>query len=352
MRLLLLFCLILALAVCRPAAALDLYQASAPLADASEAARAGAVTAAFGRVLGQVAGRPAVAALAEQPAGRAAAQRALLGFGSATGPAGEPLLQARFDPRAVREFLAAQHVATLPDQRPTLLLWLLANGEGGPTWVGADEPPQLAAMLAQAAAARGLPLLLPVLDLKERADLPPSADPADPTSLAALGTAAARYRPDGVLYGRLQGSGERWRVDLRLALPGQDDVVWSASGASAQAAVEAALDRLTLQLAAAAPPPEGPPAPVQIAIDGIDSMAAYGRVWEHLGQVPGLRGLRPLALDDGRVRFGFELPGGAAALAGRVEPGAPFMRVAAAPAPADAPAQPSPDQPTTYQYRP
>lgn len=333
-----LVCVVLALGLCRPAAALDLYQASAPLADAGDAARSSAVTTAFGRVLGQVAGRPAAAALAQQPAGRAAAQRALLGFGSKTGRDGEPLIEARFDQRAVREFLAAQHVATLPDQRPTLLLWLLAGTDAGPTWVGADEPLELASMLAQAAADRGLPLLLPVLDLGERADLPTSADPSDPASLAALSTAAARYRPDGVLYGRLDGSGERWRADLRLALPGKDDAVWSATGTSQRAAVDAALDRLALQLAPAAATPDGPLAAVQIAIDGIDGIAAYGRVWEYLGQVPGLRGLRPLALGNGRAMFRFELAGGQAALAGRVEPGAPFTRMAG-----EAP---------TYRYQP
>lgn len=331
MRLLLpLVCVVLALGLCRAASALDLYQASAPLADASEAARTGAVTTAFGRVLGQVAGRPAVANLAQQPAGREAAQRALLDFGSKTGADGEPLIEARFDQRAVREFLAAQRVPTLPDQRPTLLLWLLAGPDGAAAWVGADEPAELASMLARAATDRGLPLLLPVLDLAERADLPTSANPADPTSLAALTTAAARYRPDGVLYGRLDGSGERWRVALRLALLGKDDAVWSATGTSQQAAVDAALDRVAVQLAPAVAPPDGPLAPVQIAIDGVDGMAAYGRVWDHLGRVPGLRGLRPVALGNGRAMFRFELAGGESALASRVEPGAPFARVAGA----------------------
>lgn len=323
-----LVCIVLALCLCRPAAALDLYQASAPLADASEAARAGAVTTAFGRVLAQVAGRQAAATLAQQPAGRSAAQRALLGFESKTGAEGEPLIEAHFEPRAVREFLAAQHVATMPDQRPTLLLWLLAGTDGAAAWVGADEPPELAATVLQAAAERGLPVLLPVLDLGERADLPASADPADPASLAMLTTAAARYRPDGVFYGRLHGSGERWQAELRLALPGKDDALWSATGTSQQAAMDAALDQLALRLAPAAAPGDAQPAAVQIAIDGVDDVAAYGRVWDHLGRVPGLRGLRPVALGNGRATFRFELAGGQAALAGRVEPGAPFARVA------------------------
>lgn len=333
-----LVCIVLALCLCRPAAALDLYQASAPLADSGDAARSSAVTTAFGRVLAQVAGRQAAATLAQQPAGRAAAQRALLGFESKTGPEGEPLIEAQFEPRAVREFLAAQHIAALPDQRPTLLLWLLAGTDAGPTWVGADEPPALATTVLQAAADRGLPVLLPVLDLGERGDLPASVDPADPASLAMLTTAAARYRPDGVLYGRLDGRGERWRADLRLALPGKDDAVWSATGTSQQAAVDAALDQVALRLAPAAAPVDGQLAAVQIAIDGVDDMTAYGRVWDHLSQAPGLRGLRPAALGNGRATFRFELAGGQAALASRVEPGAPFARLAG-----EAP---------TYRYQP
>lgn len=339
MRLLLpLVCVALTLGLCRAASALDLYQASAPLADASEASRKTAVTDAFGRVLAQVAGRQAVAVLAQRPGGPEAAQRALLGFGGHTGDDGAATLEARFDPRAVREFLARQHVATLPDVRPTLLLWLLAERDGAPVWVGADEPPDLATTLQQAAGARGLPLLLPVLDLTERADLPTSIDPADPASLAGLTTAAAQYRPGGILFGRLHGNGERWQVDLRLALSGREDAVWSTTGASPQAAIDAAFDTIGVRLAPAGTAIDGPVVPVQIAIDGISDVAAYARVWQHLQQVPGLRGLRPLTLGNGRAMFRFELVGGDAALTANIEPGAPFTRAAG-------------DSPT-YRYRP
>jgi len=329
MRLMLpLVCVALALGLCRAAWALDLYQASVPLADAGEASRKAAVTEAFGRVLGQVAGRQAVATLAQQAGGADAAQRALLSFGGNTGADGMALLEARFDAQAVREFLARRHVAALPDARPTLLLWLLAERDGAAAWAGADEPQDLALALQQAAGARGLPLLLPVLDLAERGRLPARLDPADKASMAGLNTASARYRPDGILFGRLWGSGERWQVDLRLALPGREDAVWSSSGASPQAAIDAAFEAIGARLAPAGAPVDGPSVPVQIAIDGISDVAAYARVWQHLQQVPGLRGLRPLTLGSGRAMFRFELAGGDAALAASVEPGAPFTRVA------------------------
>lgn len=328
MRLLLPFvCLLCALGPWRPAAAQDLYQASAALPDASEATRENAINAAFGQVLAQVAGRAAVAQLAPQPAGRKAAPGALVAFETRTGDDGTPLIEARFDPAAVRAFLAQQQVPALPDRRPTLLLWLLMDGPA-PVWVGADEPPDLAAALAQSAAARGLPLLLPVLDLTERAALPPALDPAEPASVAALDTAAARYRPDGVLFGRLLPDADRWRADLRLSLPGQSDAVWSAGAGSAQAALDAALDQVGARLAPAAAVPDGPPAPVQVSVLGVQDIAAWVRVFEHLSRVPGARGLRPVALGEGRAVFGFELAGGEAALAGRVEPGAPFVRAA------------------------
>ena len=95
-------CLVLALGPWRPALPLDLYQASAPLADAGEAARDNALVTAFGQVLAQVAGRSAVASLAQQPAGRRAAQGALLGFATRTGDDGTPLIEARLSPPAVR----------------------------------------------------------------------------------------------------------------------------------------------------------------------------------------------------------------------------------------------------------
>lgn len=326
MRLLLPFvCVLLALGLSRPAAALDLYTARVPIADASEAARESAVASAFGLVLSQVAGQSAVAALAQDPAGQEAAQAALGAFTTRTADDGSALMEARFDPAAVRAFLDHRHVAAQPDQRPTLLLWLLLDGDT-PTWVGADEPPELAAAAAQSAAARGLPLLLPVLDLDEHATLTPALNPTDPASVAALDTASARYRPDGVLFGRVRGAGDHWRADLRLTLPGRQDAVWSTEGLSPQGAIDSALDRVGVQLAPTVVLADGPSAAVQLSVLGVNDMAAYARVWEHLTRVPGLRGLRPVTLATGRAVFGFELAGGEAAFAGRVEPGAPFAR--------------------------
>jgi hypothetical protein len=322
-----LVCALVALGLARSAAALDLYAAQAPLADATAAGRDGAVVAAFGSVLGQVTGRPATAALAQRPAGRKAAQAALQGFASKTGDDGTPAIEARFDPVAVRDFLSAQGVAAMPDQRPTLLVWLLLDG-AAPTWLGTDEPPDVAAALTRTATAHGLPVLLPVLDLDERGKLPPALDPTQPVSVAGLNTASARYRPDGVLFGRLRGDADRWQLDARLTLPGQQDAVWSARGANAQAAFDAAFDRVGTLLAPAQVLPQGPPAPVQISVAGVDDVAAYGRLWDHLAGVPGVKGLRPLLLGDSRAVFGFELPGGQAAAAGAIEPGAPFTRAA------------------------
>jgi hypothetical protein len=325
-----LVCALVVLGLARSAAALDLYAAQAPLADATDAGRDSAVSLAFGSVLGQVTGRPATAALAQRPAGRKAAQAALQGFASKTGDDGAPAIEARFDPAAVRAFLAAQGVAALSDQRPTVLVWLLLDG-AAPTWLGTDEPPDLAAALTHAATARGLPVLLPVLDLDERRRLPPALDPTQPASVAGLGTASARYRPDGVLFGRLRGDAGRWQMDARLTLPGREDAVWSARGDSAPAAIDAALDRVGTLLAPTETLPQGPPAPVQITVDGVDDVAAYGRVWDHLAAVAGLHGLHPVALGGGRAVFGFELAGGQAAIAGAVEPGAPFARAADSP---------------------
>ena len=321
-------CLLLALLPAGTPQALDLYRARVPLTDDGQTAQEAAVVVAFGQVLAQVAGRGAAAALADQAAGKQAAARTVLGYGFSRDQDGNTLLEARFDPNAVRGFLAEQGVATVPDTRPTLLLWLQVQHDGNTLWVGADEPPRLAAAVDTAARARGWPILLPLLDLAERAELPAHANPHDPATLAPLKALAARYAPGGVLSGRLNGIDGRWRIDLRLTRPDSDDHVWAADGASPEAALGAALDRLSSHLAVA--PPSGPPQAVEITVRGIDDVTAYARVWEHLSQQAEIRQLRPLAVGDGHAVFAFALPGGAAALADRVEPGAPFPREAEA----------------------
>lgn len=319
-------CLLLALLPAAAAQAQDPYRARVPLADAGQASQDAAVVAAFGQVLAQVAGRSAPATLAGQAAGKQAAARAVLGYGFSHDADGDTLLEARFDPAAVRRFLADQGVATVPAPRPVLLLWLQVRQDDTTLWLGADEPPDLAAAVDSAASSRGWPLLLPLLDLAERAELPQHADPQNPASRAALDALTTRYAPDGVLIGRLDGSDGHWQAALRLEQPKTSDYAWSAAGASPAAAMAAAFDRLGAHLAVA--PSSGPPQAVEITIHGVDDLVAYARVWNHLSQLADIQGLRPHALGDGQAVFGFALAGGATALGSRVEPGAPFVREA------------------------
>lgn len=277
-----------------------MYEVEVAVADRSADARAEALRQAMSRVLIRVTGEREAArligvdTLLEQP-GRYVQQ-----FNYLTSPeraeAGEALqLRVRFDGAAIERVLRDQGLPIWGRERPTALLWLALGGEQR-RLIAEDSEHALRQVAAEISRQRGLPVLFPLMDLQDQAQVG-YADVwggFDETVLAA----SQRYQPQAVMLGRLQQGAGGWQGRWTLHF-GRDTLTWTTSGDGAAetlaAGLNTAADRLALRLAVRA---LGTVGEVQrIRVRDVFSLDDYARTLEYLQQLTSVRDVQVLAVE-------------------------------------------------------
>jgi len=224
-------------------------------------------------------------------------------------------LSVGFDAVALRRALDAAGQPLWGEERPATLVWLavdegrgqrsiLAAAEENATAGGARNDPAATAraLLLDSAAARGLPLVLPLVDgedlqLVNFADL--WGDFTEPVL-----EASRRYRADAVLIGRARGPDpETARVRWSL-LTGDERIDWNGTVASGP---DEAADLLAARLAAG----PGAARALLVAVDGIDSLARYGSITRYLSALSNVDACEVVEVAGDRVLYNLRLRGDA-----------------------------------------
>lgn len=221
----------------------DLYASVVPVADRSAGALRQAAREGLAEVLVKASGKQSVL---EQPAVDEALDQAreLMRQYSYTRLTGGDALGARveFDPAQIRALLASAGAPVWTANRPTVLVWLVAETPQGRRFVNQENDPELIRALSEGFARRGVPARFPLLDLTDSMALDPEV--AWQLSSTALLGAAARYGVTEVLAGRFAtlGAGDRTG----------DWIYLSAAGRSAAGRLHTAVSRATVSAVAAA----------------------------------------------------------------------------------------------------
>jgi len=220
-----------------------------------------------------------------------------------------------FDAVALRRALNAAGLPLWGEERPATLVWLAVDaGRGQRSILAAadDSPPSgdaqkdsaavARALLQDTAAARGLPLVLPLVDgedlqLVNFADL--WGDFTDPVL-----DASRRYRADAVLIGRARGPDpETARVRWSL-LTGDERIDWNGSVASGP---DEAADFLAARLAAG----PGAARALLVAVQGIASLDHYGSVTRYLSELGNVDACEIVEVSGDRVLYNLRVRGDA-----------------------------------------
>lgn len=121
-----------------------------------------------------------------------------------TGNNEQLLLQIGFFPTAVQNLLNTARIPIWPQNRPETLLWVVVEQELGPsTMFGTtvDNDPEIMELIQKAAAKRGLPLLLPLLDFTDQRSL--SIEQLRSFDQLAIRQASLRYGNESILALRI-----------------------------------------------------------------------------------------------------------------------------------------------------
>lgn len=301
----------LALVLCLLAAALvafhteaatraELYQATVPVADRSEAAQSAAFEAAMRVVLVRVTGRraagdePALAPLVD------GARRYVQQYRSA----GEGLLWVAFDGAAIERWLTQNGQPLWGHTRPATVVFIAVAGAGaGGSVLTHEDSSELKAAIDAAAAARGAPLIWPsAADLKREQLDYTSISSASASSLA---EAAHRLGGEGVLVGRASGAGAGANVRWTFAFQERASEFTGEPAEGPNRAADTYVGIFGVS---------GAVVPVEVEVAGIRELKDYGEVQTYLESLALVTHVAVEGLTGDTVRFTLTARGGAEAL--------------------------------------
>lgn len=218
-------------------------------------------------------------------------------------------LWAAFDGAALERELGRLGMPVWGAERPSTLLWIAVDGGGGQRFVISsagefEEEALVREALEAAAARRGLPLVLPLMDAEDRAK----------ASFAevwggfedSIRSASARYGVDAVLVGRLTTADlehGRWTL---FTTDGEER--WSGG---AEGGIDRVADLFAARFAVVG---SGETRVVRLAVAGMESIEDFGRVSRFLGGLTAVQSLGVETVDRERVTFRVTLRGEPATL--------------------------------------
>jgi hypothetical protein len=319
----------------RAAQVTGLYEAEVPVTSRDTTAEAAALEAALRTVLIRVAGDPAPERSRSLAPVFKAAQNYVRQFGFKEAREGgqAPLtFWAQFDSLALDSALREAGVRVWGRERPTLLVWLAVSEPGGPRLIGTDNPSAYSEALRAQAATRGVPLLLPLLDLEDETQL--SAQDVVAGSIDKIESGSSRYGAEAVLSGSLiNAEGGRWTARWSLIKKGQAQH-WMTQGDTPQAALGAGIDRAAELLAtayasgASSPTADGTPETLELSVEGISRFDQYAQVQMYLKSLDQVTAVTIKQADAERVLFSVTSRGGAAAVTEAIALGRTLAAVA------------------------
>jgi hypothetical protein len=289
----------------------ELFETDVPVESQQPDLRPGYMKAALQDVLVRVTGQPDVMTQAALRAMLANPERFVEQYRYYNQPDSVPprlMLRVRFDGAALQQALRQQGVAYWGNaERPEVLLWLAVEDHGLRYIVSAQDESEAARQIREAARQRGIPLLLPLLDLEDQGKV----RFADVWGgfYDGVDAASPRYNPGVVLIGRLNRTASgSWvaRWDLR------DRGSWSGGGEQLGDALRAGIETLSGRLVAglAAPAPDAASGATSITVDGVDTLTAFARVDDYLASLASVRRLELSRVEGSTLQYALQLSGG------------------------------------------
>lgn len=221
------------------------------------------------------------------------------------------LMWARFDPVALREGLNQAGLPVWGRERPTVIYWVAVNGDGERLLSDADTGPVATALRARSVE-RGLPVVLPLMDLEDTQAV--AASDISGGFVQRLANASRRYGAAVAVGAVLRPSGDRTRVTWQLVMSqggGSPGDLSGADPARASAAmVDAVADALAARYARAGSPGGGSEAGLRIFVTDVQAFPDYARLQTYLRQLSAVSSVKPLGLEEGYVSFELSVAGG------------------------------------------
>jgi len=221
----------------------------------------------------------------------------------------QTFISVSFDSALVNQMLMSSGVPVWDRDRPAVLLWLsVQNATGARELLSADSEHPLLEIVREFSRVRGLPVLIPVMDLEDRRNLP--ADVAWSLDEAAIRNASARYGADAILSGRLLESPNGDLVGLWQFLFRGNVETFDVFERDLSVYTLGTLNRVTAQLAShfAFNSMEAPAnSRVTVRVEGMDSAADYVNLMAYMDNLAVVEAVSAALLDGSGIELDVRL---------------------------------------------
>ena len=215
------------------------------------------------------------------------------------------LLQLHFEPSAVARLLRDAELPVWGSNRPGVLFWIAVNDGDGRRILNETDATGLVTSLIEQAERRGLPVLLPILDLEDTSRI--STAEVWGAFLERIAGASDRYEPDAVVTARIQKEVGRWLGKWSYRL----DEEWysvESTALSVSDLLQQLVDRVADQLAARYAL-DASKATIAVTIDGIANLQDYAAVSAYLEKLTPVLSSTVVSLQSDMARYELRIEG-------------------------------------------
>ena len=222
------------------------------------------------------------------------------------------LLWARFNRKALLAALRELDIPVWAGARPETLIWLAIEGKNGRYILNSDKKNAWSHRIQDHAQRRGLPVLLPLMDLEDRRNTR-IGDIWGGFTKSML-KASTRYEADDVMIGKVYRGRSGWNSRWTL-VTAAGEKKWSANGKSASQAIATGLDGLADYMAARySTRVSGQLARYRLVVNNVDTLQDYYLVSQYLRRIGLISRLQLDSVAPGSVVYAMDLRDGASAL--------------------------------------
>ena len=220
------------------------------------------------------------------------------------------IISVNFAAALINELLADAGIPVWDDNRPSVLVWMvLQSSAGDREFLTADSNPEIVNVMQDFAAARGLPIIFPVLDFEDRRAL--TENVVWNLDEAAISIASERYGADSILAGRLHFTASDELVGLWQFQFQEEADVFDGFDSELQSYLYDPLNRITTRLAGyfAILPESIDGGSIRLRIDGIKNLNAYSSLLSYVENLGLVATVTTAEVDGERIELQLNLVG-------------------------------------------
>jgi len=285
----------------------SLYQVEVPVASQTKKVRSKAFPQALEQVFIKLTGNPAIGTIPQIRHHLKNAAEWVEQYRYSTQPNQQVVLHVTFQQQAIRQLLVKARQAIWGVNRPSLLMWVAESSSDGQQLLNDNSP--VIQQLRVDAKARGLPIMLPLLDLQDINRLTFN-DVWTGLTMPVL-AASKRYASDAVVMVKLDEiSADQWQSEWTLLIEDNKKLSWTESANSLDAVLKKGINDISAAIARRYAVLAGGERSVQVSVDNIDDLTAYAKTMAYLRSLTPVKKVQVNTVDANQVIFTVEYRGG------------------------------------------